>query len=100
MRAKIKTLQEVQSIIESNKQNLIEKFNITQIGIFGSYAREEQTPESDIDILVNFSEVPGLEFFSLAKFLECILDEKVDLVSRGGIRPDRWRYIEKDIIYV
>ncbi|MGB9597231.1 MAG: nucleotidyltransferase family protein, partial [Candidatus Poribacteria bacterium] len=71
----MKTLQEVQSIIKSNKQNLIEKFNVSQIGIFGSYARGEQTPESDIDILVDFSEVPGLEFFNLAKFLERLLGE-------------------------
>lgn len=97
---KMKTLQEIQSIIKSNKRNLMEKFNISQIGIFGSYAREEQTPESDIDILVDFYEVPGLEFFNLAVFLEQLLNEKVDLVSRGAIKPDRWKYIEEDIIYV
>ncbi|MEK7400395.1 MAG: nucleotidyltransferase family protein [Candidatus Poribacteria bacterium] len=96
----MKALQEIQTIIDNNKQILIERFKINQIGIFGSYARGEQTPESDIDILVDFSEIPGLEFVNLAKLLERLLDEKVDLVSRGAIRPDRWKYIEEDIIYV
>ena len=96
----MKTLTEIESIITQNKQALTDRFKVNQIGIFGSYARGEQTPESDVDILVDFTEIPGLEFVNLAKLLERLVGEKVDLVSRGAIRQDRWQYIEEDIIYV
>ena len=39
-----------------------------------------------------------LEFIELAEFLETILGMKVDLVSKGAIKPNRWKYIEKDLI--
>ena len=96
----MKTTNEVRYILFQNKQSLINKYKIKQIGIFGSYARGEQTPESDIDILVEFEETPGLEFINLAELVERLVGERVDLVSRGAIRPDRWKYIEEDIIYV
>lgn len=96
----MKTLDEVKSILIQNKENLYGKFKIKKIGIFGSYARDEQTLESDVDILVEFDVVPGFEFVDLANLLEKIVGEKVDLISKGAIRPDRWKYVEEDIIYV
>ena len=96
----MKTLAEIESIIYQNKQNLSDRFKVNQIGIFGSYARGDQTTESDVDILVDFTEIPGLEFVNLVMLLERLIGEKVDLVSRGAIRSDRWKYIEEDIIYV
>lgn len=96
----MKTLDEVKSVLIQNKENLYGKFKIKKIGIFGSYARDEQTPESDVDILVEFDVVPGFEFVDLANLLEKIVGEKVDLISKGAIRPDRWKYVEEDIIYV
>jgi len=96
----MKTLNEVKNILILNKQNLFNEFKIRQMGIFGSYAREEQTPNSDLDILVDFDVIPGLEFVDLADLLEEIVGEKVDLVSKGAIRPDRWKYVEDDIVYV
>ena len=94
------TLNTIEAILAQNKQILADRFKVSRIGIFGSYARGEQTPESDIDILVEFSETPGIEFFNLAVLLERITGEKVDLVSRGAIRPNRWKYIEEDLIYI
>jgi predicted nucleotidyltransferase len=94
------TLNTIEAILSQNKQMLSDRFKVSRIGIFGSYARGEQTSQSDIDILVEFSETPGLEFFNLAVLLERMTGEKVDLVSSNAIRPDRWHYIDEDIIYV
>lgn len=96
----MKTLEEVQTILSENKQGLKEKFKVERIGIFGSYVRNEQREDSDVDILVEFGEPVGLEFVHLAELLESILEMKVDLVSRGAIKSNRWKYVEQDLIYV
>ena len=95
-----KTLDEIKRILLLHKQELKEQYKIKSIGIFGSYARGEQNTNSDIDILVEFEKPIGLGFVHLADLLEEILGEKVDLVSRGAIKLDKWRYIEQDLIYV
>jgi len=96
----MKNLEEIKEVLSQHKQGLKNRFKIKEIGIFGSYAREEQEADSDLDILVEFEEPIGLEFVHLAELLETILEEKVDLVSRGAIKPDRWNYVEQDLIYV
>ena len=96
----MKSLEEIESILSDHKRGLRERFKVKEIGIFGSYARNEQTEDSDVDILVEFEEPIGLEFVHLAELLESILEMKVDLVSRGAIKPNRWRYVEQDLIYV
>lgn len=57
--------------------------------LFGSFARGEDTPLSDVDILVQFdhSEPVGLKFFSIWNELERLLDRKVDLVEEGELLP-------------
>ncbi|MDR0567325.1 MAG: hypothetical protein LBG47_09900 [Prevotellaceae bacterium] len=55
---------------------------------------------SDIDVIVDFSQPVGIEFIDLADYLERRLHRKVDLVSRGGIKPRYYSEIEKDIVYV
>ena len=96
----MKGLEEIKRILSEHKQELKQRFKIEEVGIFGSYVRNEQKEDSDLDILVEFKEPIGLEFVDLAEFLETILGMKVDLVSRGGIKPNRWKYIEEDLIYV
>ncbi len=96
----MKTIQEVRDILSSRKQDLKEKYHVKNIGVFGSYARNEQTEKSDVDILVDFEEPIGLEFVSLAEYLERLIGMKVDLVSRGAIKPGRLKVVEEDLIYV
>jgi predicted nucleotidyltransferase len=91
---------EIIAKIKTFKPGLIEKYKISKIGIFGSYSRNEQKSDSDVDILVEFSEPIGLDFSLLADELETILNEKVDLVSRKAVKPKYLRYIEKDLQYV
>ncbi len=66
--------------------------------LFGSYARNEQTEKSDIDILVELDHTTpvGLKFFSMQAELEELLHTKVDLISSNGISEIFQPYIEKD----
>ena len=60
------------------KPLLMERFPIRSIGLFGSYARGDQQPHSDVDILVDVDPAIGLEFVSLAEMLENHLGRRVD----------------------
>ena len=96
----MKTLEEIQKIINQHQLELEEKYKVKRIGVFGSYARGEQSEGSDIDILVEFKEPVGFLFIHLADFLEEILESKVDLVTPDAIKPNRRRYIMEDVSYV
>jgi len=82
----MKSLEEVKRIINIYRKELEEKFKVKSIAIFGSYARGEQTPQSDIDIIVEFKEPVGMLFIHLADFLEEILGIKVDLLTPEAIK--------------
>ena len=93
-------LKQISNIIARNKEELRQKYKISRIGIFGSFSRNEATMESDVDILVEFSEPIGLDFVLLAEELELLLGNKVDLVSSKAVKPRLKKYIEEDLIYV
>jgi predicted nucleotidyltransferase len=74
--------------LRKHKEELLQKYGIASIGLFGSCARGEENPSSDVDILVEFSVIPTyFKFLELEEDLEKILDRKVDLVTRGGLKP-------------
>jgi hypothetical protein len=98
-----KTMQkvdEIKSILGKHKEHLRQKYKVKDLGIFGSFTRNEETAESDIDILVDFEGDIGLEFIDLADELEKILGHKVDLVSKAGVKPKYLSYVLEDLIYV
>ncbi|MEL6534557.1 MAG: nucleotidyltransferase domain-containing protein [Bacteroidota bacterium] len=70
------------------------------MAIFGSRARGDYHTESDLDILVEFHASIGLGFVDLAEELEAILNTKVDLVSKGGLKPKYLEAIQEDLVYV
>ena len=82
------------------KPELMKRFHVSAIGVFGSVARGEQTANSDIDIIVDFSRPVGVEFIDLADFLESKLRKQVDLVSRNGVKQQYLKLIESEIVYV
>ena len=82
------------------KKSLFQKYPIKELAIFGSYAREEQNPKSDLDILVEFHSSIGSEFIELGDELEEMLGIKVDLVSKKGIKPRYLEQIKDELIYV
>jgi predicted nucleotidyltransferase len=82
------------------KPVLSDKFFVERIGYFGSYSRNEQTENSDIDILVDFKKPLGWDFFDLQEFLEKELNTKVDLVSIKALKEKLKDSILKQVHYI
>ncbi len=71
-----------------NNSSLLRRYNVSKIGIFGSYARDKQDEASDVDILVDFSgSVTLFQYVHLADSISDMLDKKIDLVTVSGIKP-------------
>ncbi len=96
----MKTREEILASLGAAKAELQERFRVRTLALFGSYARNQQTEKSDVDILVEVDPSIGLGFVSLADELERRLQQRVDLVSSRAVRPNRRRLIEPDLIYV
>jgi predicted nucleotidyltransferase len=90
----------IHNILLSRKQDLISRYHLKAIGIFGSCTREDFREDSDVDILIEYEKQMGIEFIDLAEELETILKRKVHLVSLNGIKPKYFEEIQKDLIYV
>lgn len=93
-------LEEIKVVLSSQKQVLAEKFEVKEIGVFGSYVRGEQGELSDIDILVEFGEPVGWEFIDLLEYLEDVLGRKVDLVTPNALRPQFKERIMREVAYI
>jgi uncharacterized protein len=94
------TLIDIEIKLKEIKPFLVEKFNVKQIGYFGSFAKNQQTEGSDIDILVEFSKTPGWDFFTLEEYLEKIFNRKIDLVTKQGIKKQLRNTILRSVKYI
>ena len=82
-------LNEIKAKLSGYKSELRRIYKVTEIGIFGSYAREDQKENSDIDILVTFEKTPGLlKFLELENHLSDFLGIHVDLVRKEAVRKE------------
>jgi predicted nucleotidyltransferase len=78
---------EVLGFLSSHRQDLEERFGVCSLSVFGSMARDEAGPDSDVDILVEFRETPGLaEYMRLKFWLEDELRRPVDLVMEKALK--------------
>ena len=93
-------LSTIKNILHQLKPELVEKYHISSIGLFGSVVRDDFSDLSDIDIIVDFSQPIGIEFIELADYIESKLDKNIDLVSKKGIKQKYLQAIESEIIYV
>ena len=91
---------EVIRLLRKN-MDIIKRFGVKRMSIFGSVARHEATDKSDIDIVVEFEEGKKNfhNFIHLAFFLEELLGRKVDLLTPESISPYIRPYIEEEVIY-
>ena len=97
----MKTLEEIQQWLVQNKPLLQERYSVRELGVFGSYVRQEQTEASDVDVLVEFSEIPSLlRFVSLENYLTDHLGVKVDLVHKAGLKPRLGERILAEVVYL
>ncbi len=87
--------------LKSNKALIQQKYPVASLALFGSFVRGDESPESDIDIMVELDKPVEIEFVDLLIDLENILGSvKIDLVSKKGIKPRYWSHIKEDLIYV
>jgi predicted nucleotidyltransferase len=85
---------EIKNRILSVKESLKNIYHIKNISLFGSYARDEQREDSDIDLLVDFEETPDLlTFIEIEEFLSQKLGKKVDLIPARKVKKS----LRKDI---
>ncbi|MGB9940382.1 nucleotidyltransferase family protein [Methanosarcina sp.] len=89
------------AILRHHLPEISRKYKVSYLGIFGSYVRGEQKPESDLDILVEFEEAPGFfEYIQLEDYLSEILGVKVDLVMKSALKPAIGKHILEEVIAV
>ncbi len=85
---KLRGLKDCEERLKSLLPGLERKYSISRLGIFGSYVRQEQREDSDLDLLVTFKEPPSLfKFIELENFLSETLGIKVDLVMEDALKP-------------
>jgi len=94
-------LAKVQKKLQEQFPYLVERYNVESLGIFGSYVRHQQNPDSDLDLLVTFREAPGLlKFLELENYLSDVLGIKVDLVMKNALKPRIGARILNEVIPV
>ena len=82
-------------------RTLLERLGVASLALFGSAARDQLAPSSDIDILVRFSGRPTFDAFMDVKLeLEVLLGRRVDLVTPGAVKPRLAALIERDLLDV
>lgn len=90
------TKKEIKKIISQNREDLI-KFKVKSISLFGSYVRNEQKEDSDIDFLVEFEQGTTLfDIVDLQDFLSELFGKNVQVVSRRGLNKYIGPYILKE----
>ena len=94
-------IQKIKKIISQNKKLLAQTYKVKNIGIFGSYVKGYAHKNSDVDILVDFYEIPDMfKFIELEYFLKKLLGRKVDLVTRKALKPIIKSDILRETIYL
>jgi predicted nucleotidyltransferase len=72
---------------------------VRRLGLFGSYARGEATPESDLDFVVELSDKSFDAYMDLKNFLEELFRSRVDLITVGSIKPRLLPIIQREAVY-
>ena len=96
----MKTKTEILEILRKEKPELVRRYGLKRLALFGSYAREDQREDSDVDILVEIEPQIGLGFVELADRIEDALGIRTEVVSRRAIKPRYWEIIKEDLVDV
>ena len=86
----MKTITEIKQILQAQKSYLAEKYGVIEIGVFGSYVRGEQRPDSDLDILVELEDPPRISLMGLVNlenYLSDLLGVKVQVTIKQNLKP-------------
>jgi predicted nucleotidyltransferase len=94
-------LNDIKNIIGQQKNLLIERYKVKEIGIFGSYIRNEQKPDSDLDILVDFIEpISLLKLVNMENYLNEIIGIKTDVIPKPDLRPELREDILNETVFL
>lgn len=97
----MKTLEELRQILSPQKKILCDTYQISDLRIFGSYARGEQTESSDVDFLVDYETAPTLiNLVELREHLSKLLELKVDVVTKNALKPHIREQILEESTYI
>lgn len=89
------------ALLRSHLPYLEGRFHVRSLGVFGSYIRHEEHDESDLDILVTFTENPSLlKFLALENYLSDLLGIKVDLVMEDALKPQIGQRILDEVVSI
>jgi len=92
---------DVLAILSNHYAEIVQRFGVRSLALFGSVARDEAGPESDVDVLVEFEGPPQfLVHMGLMAYLEDLLGRRVDVLTRGGLKPRVLRSIEADLVRI
>lgn len=84
---KVYTIDEIRDILQSKKKYFEEKYFVDKFFLFGSYAKNQQTPNSDIDLLVSFKQpVDMFDFIDLQDYLAALFNKKIDLGTFNSLK--------------
>jgi predicted nucleotidyltransferase len=97
----MKKIEAIKKKLGEHKSEVEKQFNVSELGVFGSYVRDEQNRKSDVDILVDFKKPIGLfKFMDLEEYLQKILGKKIDLVSKKALKPRIGAQILKEVVFI
>jgi predicted nucleotidyltransferase len=92
-------LSEIRNLLRRELPSLAERYGVRSLGLFGSYVRRENRPDSDLDVLITFETVPSLlKFIELEDHLSDLLGVKVDLVLKEALKPRIGRRVLEEVI--
>jgi predicted nucleotidyltransferase len=92
---------EALKLLKTHKPELVKRFGVFDLALFGSTSRDTAGPQSDIDILVTFDgPANSSRYFGLQFYLEDLLGVPVDLVTDKALRPELRPYVDQEAIHV
>ena len=92
---------DVLDILRTHKPTLAERFGVTELALFGSFARDEANDESDVDVLVRYDgPATSRSYFGVQFYIEDLLGRRVDLVTHKALRSEFRPYVEREAVDV
>ena len=95
----METRDEILKALADERESL-KAFGVTELGVFGSFARNEARSDSDVDVLVDLRRETFKDYMGLLNFLESLFGRKVDLVMKDTIKPIIRDRVLNETLYV
>ena len=97
----MKNLEEIKAILGQVKSLVKERYHVSELGIFGDYVKGEVQENSEVNILIDYTEPPSLlDLVDMEYYLSDLLKVKADVISKNGLKGRRRERILSEVIYV